>query len=97
MSYTVKSNPLAKPLLMISVIVICLAMVRLGVWQLDRAEQKRTILAAQQEQTELPALDLTATTADSSKLSRFRQVRAAGNYLVDKSVFLDNQVHNGSV
>jgi surfeit locus 1 family protein len=89
-----------KPILMIFAVIICLAMVRLGFWQLDRAEQKRAILRQSIQLSEqapvdleslLPQLDTALTTL------RFRQVSALGHYLADESILIDNQVLNSQV
>lgn len=62
---------------------------RLGVWQLDRAEQKRAIqtqLAVGQEQT----VDLTSGNAD--RLNRYQRVRVRGRYDPQHQILLDNML-----
>lgn len=74
-----------------------LGMLRLGVWQLDRAEQKREILQQQQAQAQLPETSLSALVAGISAEQRFRKVYASGQYLPEQTIFLDNQVYNSKV
>ena len=65
---------------------------RLGVWQLDRAEQKRAIqaqLAVGQEQT----LDFSSGNADS--LNRYQRVRVRGRYDPQHQILLDNMLTQG--
>lgn len=60
--------------------------VRLGFWQLSRAEEKRA-MAAQ--------IDAASTLFDVSRiedLQRWQHVRLRGHWLGDQTVFLDNQI-----
>jgi surfeit locus 1 family protein len=62
---------------------------RLGLWQLDRAEQKEALqaqLTVGQEQT----IDLTADNAAS--LNRYQRVRVRGRYDAQHQILLDNMV-----
>jgi surfeit locus 1 family protein len=70
---------------------------RLGVWQLDRATQKRVLeaaIAAQAEAPPLPADALPATAADAERL-RHRRIQLRGHWLAAQSVYLDNRQMNG--
>jgi surfeit locus 1 family protein len=67
----------------------------LGFWQLERAEEKETILERdkeQQDQAPVPFNDLTA----ESELSGL-PVRAKGNYELEMHFLLDNRVLEGNV
>ena len=85
---------------MIVAVIICLAMVRLGFWQLDRATQKREILSQSITLSELPSINLTNLLNDfatNTEELRFRQVHTTGHYLESDSIFIDNQVLESKV
>lgn len=93
-------NPIIKPILLIIAVLICLAMVRLGFWQLDRAQQKKSILSQSITLSEQAAIDLKSLLprfdTDLNKL-RFRQVTTVGEYLDEQSILIDNQVFESKV
>jgi surfeit locus 1 family protein len=65
---------------------------RLGLWQLDRAEQKQAIreqLAVGQEQT------IDVTSANATTLNRYQRVRVRGRYDPQHQVLLDNMPSHG--
>ena len=66
----------------------------LGIWQLDRAEQKRQMAATQETRRKLPPLDLKQRLPESSDLA-FRNVVTEGRYLADKTVLIENRKHRG--
>lgn len=68
----------------------------LGFWQLDRAEQKRDLLAQIQAAREAQPVRLAAA-APEPEAVRFRRVRASGRYDSDHQFLLDNQVERGRV
>nr|WP_290359317.1 SURF1 family protein [Pelomonas sp. PFR6] len=68
---------------------------RLGIWQLDRAAQKRALQAAidaRGAQAPLAATELDAA-AEASQLHR--RVRLRGHWLAERTVFLDNRPMDG--
>lgn len=65
----------------------------LGVWQLNRAEEKRAMLRLQQQQQSADVLSLTATSADSLDVLLYKPVKALGHYDNSHQILLDNQVH----
>lgn len=67
------------------------AFVSLGLWQLDRADQKRA-LADQFEQGANEAIELRAGTLD--QLRRYQQVIVRGRYDASRQVLLDNMPSN---
>ncbi|MFP6814961.1 MAG: SURF1 family protein [Pseudomonadales bacterium] len=70
--------------------------VGLGMWQLDRAEQKRAAAAEFEMRFSAPSVDLNKRIFDDgSELSGYR-VSAAGTY-DGSTILLDNQVRNGRV
>ncbi len=67
---------------------------RLGVWQLSRAEQKQAIQARIDRQSVLPPLDeaaLANTTTEAAADLLYRRVQLQGRWLVGHTVFLDNR------
>ena len=92
-----KSKLPVKALLLIAAVIVILSMLRLAVWQLDRAEQKRQVLNVTRAQATLAAVDLNDLLAGFSESERFRQITVFGRYLPEKSIFLDNQVHHSKV
>jgi len=67
----------------------------LGVWQLDRAAQKRQLEASWMARATLPPLTASTLQAGSEQLQR--QVHLKGHWLADRTVFLDNRPMNGRV
>ena len=76
---------------------IVLAMLRLGIWQLDRAEQKTQLLNQIKTYSQLPPAELPSLLNRFDAAMRFRKVVATGRYLAEKSVYIDNQVVAGQV
>jgi surfeit locus 1 family protein len=66
----------------------------LGFWQLDRAEQKRALLAQIEAARAAPPTVLVERMPEPEAL-RFRRVRADGRYDSDHQFLLDNQVQQG--
>jgi len=82
------------PVLLFFVLLVLL--LRLGFWQLDRAEEKRIFLQEQQNKMQLsqvPLLKLLAKTSDI----KYRRVRLIGHYDVEHQFLVDNQIHQGQV
>lgn len=81
-------------------ILVTLSMVRLGFWQLDRADQKREILSDQTAQSTLPVIDVNSIFASTPRTEemvaklRFRNVFAEGVFLDEHTIFIENQVIN---
>lgn len=79
------------------VIVAVAVMIRLGIWQLDRLEQRRAFNARVQAQMDQPVLDLnlaSLSAAPSQNLSgmEYRDVEVTGEYDQSGEVVLRNQV-----
>lgn len=93
-----KTAPWKLPLLVICAVLMILGMLRLGVWQLSRADEKIAIVEQLRHKSELPALSESEflNTLDSDEF-RFRKVALSGRYASQKTVFVDNQVVNGQV
>ncbi len=80
------------------VAVVALVCSLLGLWQLDRAEQKRQIMQRQQAQRDAPPVvlrgDLPAPELDAERLE-YAAVELTGNWLKHREILLDNRVHSG--
>lgn len=85
-----------RPALLGLALVLILAMLRLAVWQLDRASQKQTIVDNKLQRSQLAAVSLASLDENSEQL-RFRSIEESGQFLPDKSVFVDRQVVKGRV
>jgi surfeit locus 1 family protein len=71
-------------------------LVGLGVWQLDRAEQKREILASLEAGEQAPPVMLNARQPPYEQV-RHRKVVAVGQYDPGHQFLLENQVRGGQV
>lgn len=68
--------------------------VALGIWQLNRAQEKEIIRDRILARSSMPPIELGATTVVTAE-DFFRKARATGRYLTEYQVFLDNKVHQG--
>lgn len=66
----------------------------LGVWQLDRAEQKRQMASSLEARRKLPALALNHENPEASE-REYRKVEAVGRFLPQKTVLIENRKHLG--
>lgn len=69
-------------------------MIGLGLWQLDRAEQKQHLQAEFDRRQQQPAVRLYPVLEDAEAL-RFRRVIARGRYEPEHQILIDNRVHQG--
>ena len=76
-----------------------LLFIGLGVWQLDRAAQKRTIHEQQLQRTADTRVNLNDSDQRYLDLSYmvYRRVRASGCFDVDTVLFVDNRVLGGRI
>ncbi|MFN2308290.1 MAG: SURF1 family protein [Gammaproteobacteria bacterium] len=79
-----------------SLATVCLLtlLLSLGFWQLDRAAQKRALLAAYAERPADAPLQLTADFAPAADW-RYRRAEVLGEYLAGRQFLLDNRVYQG--
>lgn len=90
--------------------VLCLGLVflaillRLGFWQLERADEKHQLLSHIEQQQSLPAVDLESTIHDLENTGgglvedlKYRQVTVRGQFDAERYWLLDNQVQQGVV
>jgi len=70
---------------------------RLGLWQIDRAQQKRALHALIEQRMAQPPVDgaALAATPDAAAQQHYRPVRLRGHWLAERTVFLDNRQMNG--
>ncbi len=100
------TKPYVLPVLLMLAVVLVLVMLRLGVWQLDRAEQRQTlvdqVLLNSKVPVELDDLVQSFKTvhtlpADTQKTLfddyRFRPLTIRGQYQAEYSLLIENQVH----
>lgn len=70
-------------------------LIALGMWQLDRSEQKRVFLEEQEQAAADETLHLTAAIENNTKALRYRKVEVAGRYDVAHQFLVDNQISDG--
>ena len=80
--------------LILTLIFVALTL-SLGFWQLDRAGQKRELIDMfeKRAETSRPLIEV----IDRWEEHRYQRVETQGNFLPDKQIFLENQVHQGQV
>ncbi len=78
-------------------LVLVISFCSLGMWQLDRAEQKRQLATDLNERKQQSPLVLNEYNVDSLKAKDFehRTLTATGTYLPHKTVFVENRKHRG--
>ena len=89
-------NKIFKPNLIPTIIFLLVLpiLLNLGFWQLDRAEEKRTLIELFQQQIELGPLAITDNLKADEKLN-YRTAKIAGKYDLAKQIFIDNKIHQG--
>ncbi|OQK16993.1 hypothetical protein AU255_03580 [Methyloprofundus sedimenti] len=85
-----------KVLPLIVFICVLALLLRLGFWQLSRAEEKRELLANQYSKMQKELQPIGELLAESNDL-RYRRVIAEGHYDTQHQILLDNQIHDGKV
>lgn len=80
----------------IAIVLLALICVRLGFWQLDRAEQKKQVISAVQARGKLPPLSAADLNQTFDQLNH-RQVKLQGTLDWDHLIYLDNQVEGGRI
>ncbi|MEF8794552.1 SURF1 family protein [Thiohalorhabdus sp.] len=73
-------------------LVLLAFLIGLGVWQLDRAEQKRSLLAQWQQRRDAPPQALESVLSGNAE--RFTRVVARGKFDDDHQFLLDNRIQN---
>ncbi|MGH8040833.1 MAG: SURF1 family protein [Rudaea sp.] len=72
-----------------------IAFIALGVWQLDRAAQKRQLFSAFATAADAPVLDLAQVGALDAQ--RYPHLQATGHYLIGRGYWLDEQADHGRI
>jgi surfeit locus 1 family protein len=88
LSFAPRLVPTAAALLMIALTV------SLGRWQMHRAEEKEARQALLETRMSEPPLRLTGPAASADPLV-FRHVHATGEWIGQRQIFIDNQIHQG--
>jgi len=78
----------------VATVLVLPALVGLGMWQLDRAEQKTAIRDRHLARGAMPPVDANRTALDAAGMD-FRRATARGEYRADLTIYLDNKVLNG--
>jgi surfeit locus 1 family protein len=76
------------------VALLVFTMINLGMWQLRRLDEKRTLNSAVATRTEMPVVELTAENVSS--LNEWQRVSFSGTYVADKPVTIINRSNNGT-
>ncbi len=74
--------------------LLVIAFISLGVWQLNRAEEKQERRDEFLARAELPQVIVQEELLDTENME-FRSARATGRYLADYQILLDNNVYRG--
>ncbi len=67
----------------------------LGIWQLNRAEEKRVLIQLQAQRQATEVLSLSATMPDKTETLLYKSIQAVGHYDSNHQYLLDNQVNKG--
>ncbi|MFZ2403604.1 MAG: SURF1 family protein [Methylobacter sp.] len=80
-----------------TLVYLCLlsVLLALGMWQLDRSEQKQAFLKLQEQAAATETLHLSAVMENNTELQRYRQVAVTGRYDVTHQFLIDNQISGG--
>jgi surfeit locus 1 family protein len=83
----------------LAALIMFVILLRLGVWQLHRADYKRALQQQYSQSERLPPLDINQMAADGrlSALQRYRHVRAHGHYDAAHQLLLQDMQHDDQV
>jgi surfeit locus 1 family protein len=89
-------NKIFKPSLIPTIVTLLIlpVLLRLGFWQLDRAEEKRDLIALFKQQNELGPLFIKGNIQFDERLN-YRAAQIEGHYNKQKQIFVDNKIHQG--
>lgn len=77
-------------------LIVMILLCSLGVWQLNRAEQKRVyVLAQQQAMAQTDVLDLNQTLTVDLSVVKFQKVHIVGHFDQEHQFLLDNRIQDG--
>ncbi len=85
-----------RPTLKLSIITLLLfgVLIYLGVWQINRANEKKNMLVALQNKSQQPAKNISLIADPSLEHNRFERVVVDGVFLNNYTFLLDNQMLN---
>jgi len=83
---------LLPPLAGIALVVL---FVNLGMWQLERAEEKRAIEAAFEHSGEVSAVNELSGNIGNGEVPLYQPLAASGRYLADRQFLIDNMILDG--
>ena len=96
-----QNRPFVRPILLILAVLVTLFMVRLGVWQLDRAEEKNVLVVQRNALSNDAQIDLDQLLIDTGvstiAAQRYRSVSVQGSYVDNAVLFIDGRVQNNRV
>ncbi len=80
-----------------TLVYLCLlpVLLSLGIWQLDRSEQKRAFFKSQEQAIATETLHLSAVLENNTEALRYRLVEVAGRYDGAHQFLIDNQISGG--
>lgn len=83
----------------LAALIMFVILVRLGIWQLHRADYKRSLLQEYNQSERLPPLDINQMAADGrlAALPRYRHVFAHGHYDAAHQLLLQDMQHDDAV
>lgn len=89
-------NKIFKPNLIPTIVYLLVlpVLLRLGFWQLDRAEEKRQFIEVFQQQNELAPLRIKSFIKLDTVLN-YREAKVSGQYNSEKQIFIDNKIYQG--
>lgn len=90
--------PFRPPLIgTVAILILCPLFIRLGIWQVGRAEEKHQLQAYYTQQNQLPRLklDILPEAAFKEIDLNWRKVTVSGHYLETFQILLDNQIYKG--
>ena len=89
-------NKTFKPGLIPTIVFLLIlpVLLRLGFWQLDRAEEKRDLIELFKKQNQSGPLYIKDFINNDEKLN-YRLAKIDGHYVLEKQLFIDNKVHQG--
>jgi surfeit locus 1 family protein len=82
-----------------TVAFLCLLplLLSLGLWQTNRAEEKRVFLSQQQQAQTSESVHLSIVIEDNADNLRYKKLDVAGHYELAQQFLIDNQVSDGKV
>lgn len=80
-----------------SIAYLCIlpVLIALGIWQLNRAEEKKAVLILQERSQHAERLILTEKLSGNVEAILYKNIRSTGHYDIEHQYLLDNQVHEG--